>query len=190
MSATTKRIGWRRVTAGVLAGAFAVGSVAPAAAQTGGFKPAGTPPGSQTTTQQQTTGNQQTRVRGTFTPMPLFPQPGSATTPGAGSGTAAAGAAQLTGVWADIATLADELAAEFNLTFDNPWEEFFFFMMVARLYFWANGFQTQPSGPAGGATTGTATGGTTGRTGGTTTGMTGTPGTTGGSTTSTNRTGG
>ncbi len=170
MSQATKRIGWRRVTAGVLAGAFAVGSVAPAAAQTGGFKPAGTPPGSQTTTQQQTTGNQQTRVRGTFTPMPLFPQPGSATAPGAGSGTAA-GAAQLTGVWADIATLADELAAEFNLTFDNPWEEFFFFMMVARLYFWANGFQTQPGGPAGGATTGTT-------------------GATGGSTTSATRTGG
>ncbi len=49
--------------------------------------------------------------------------------------TGTTGQSQLAGPWGDIVMLADMIATHYGLEFTEPWEQSFFLMLVADLYF-------------------------------------------------------
>ncbi len=139
-----------RCAAGLLTAAVVLGSAAPAFGQT-------------------------LRQGGTFVPMPTSaqqlstpaqPQTQTATQQQTTGSTTTTDASQLPEPWDQIISLADELAAHFGIEFNDPWEEFFFTLLVARMYFEMQEFNAQMGGTTGGtAPAGTTTTGGTSQTG-------------------------
>lgn len=83
--------------------------------------------------------------------VPLGSTTTTATRPAAtGTPTGITGTGTPTGVLAEIQFLAEFLASELGMTFDNPLDELEFFFTVAALYFQVVQHQHQHGGPAGG----------------------------------------